>query len=137
MSVAGRRILRAVTRNFAVTAKHDADRRLRGRTYAIPFEQVWQAARSLAGGGLRGWRITDSDDYEGIIRAEARTPIFRFVDDVIIRIVLDNNAQTRVDLESVSRKGGVDFGTNARRIGRFCRMLDRKLAQPARTIPAG
>lgn len=122
-----RRVARALSRNHAETAQHDIDPRLRGRTYAIPFEQVWQAARSLAGGGLRGWRITHDDDYDGIIHAEARTLIFRFIDDVLITIRLDEDAQTRVDVQSRSRKGGVDFGTNARRIGRFFRKLDQKV----------
>ena len=124
-----RRLARALSRNDAETAIDDADPRLRGRTYAIPFEQVWQAARSLAGGGLRRWRIVEEDDYEGLIRAESRTLIWRFVDDVVIRIILDADAQTRVDMQSRSRKGGIDFGTNARRIGKFFRALDRKLQQ--------
>ena len=124
-----RRLARALSRNDAETAIDDADPRLRGRPYAIPFEQVWQAARSLAGGGLRRWRIVEEDDYEGLIRAESRTLIWRFVDDVVIRIILDADAQTRVDMQSRSRKGGIDFGTNARRIGKFFRALDRKLQQ--------
>lgn len=122
-----RRIAHALSRNHAGTAAHDPDARLRGRTYAIPFEQVWQASRHLANGGLRGWHTVHTDDYEGVIHAEARTLIFRFVDDVTITIKLDENAQTRVDMQSRSRKGGIDFGTNARRIGRFFRALDQKL----------
>jgi hypothetical protein len=49
---------RPTGRGFAATAPDSTDRRLRGRTYAVPFEHVWQAARSLAGGGLRGWTLT-------------------------------------------------------------------------------
>ena len=124
--------MRALSRNYAETAIHEADPRLRGRTYAIPFEQVWQAAGSLANGGLRRWRIVQADDYEGIVQAEARTFVFGFVDDVLIRVYLDQDAQTRVDMQSRSRKGRVDFGTNARRIRAFFHALDRRLAQPAR-----
>jgi uncharacterized protein (DUF1499 family) len=122
----------ALSRNHAETDIHEADPGLRGRTYAIPFEQVWQAACSLANGGLRRWHILQADDYEGLIQAEARTLVLRFVDDVLIRVYLDKNAQTRVDMQSRSRKGSVDFGTNARRIRRFFRALDRRLAQQAR-----
>lgn len=127
-----RRLVLALSRNYAETAINEADPRLRGRTYAIPFEQVWQAACSLANGGLRGWRILQADDYEGIIQAESTTLVLRFVDDVLVRVYLDKNAQTRVDMQSRSRKGGVDFGTNARRIRKFFRALDRRLAQQAR-----
>lgn len=130
MSLLARRIGRALTVNRVATAPDHFDPRLRGRTYAIPFEQVWQAARALAGGGLRGWSIIEEDDYEGIIRAQARTLVWRFVDDVRISVSLDDDAQTRVDLDSASRKGSADFGTNARRVGKFLRALDRKLQQP-------
>jgi hypothetical protein len=127
-----RRVLRALSRNHAETAIDDADPRLRGRTYAIPFEQVWQAASSLATGGLRRWHITSSDDTDGVIHAEAKTLVFRFVDDAVIHVKLDYNAQTRVDMQSRSRKGAIDFGANARRIGRFFRALDRKLNPPVK-----
>ena len=127
-----RRLLRALSRNHAETAADDADPRLRGRTYAIPFEHVWQAASSLANGGLRRWRITGSDDTDGVIHAEAKSLVFRFVDDVVIDVKLDADAQTRVDMQSKSRKGAIDFGANARRIGRFFRALDRKLHPPAK-----
>lgn len=127
MTVFGRRLVRAFSRNLAQTSINEADPRLRGRTYAIPFEQVWQGSLAMAKGGLRGWRLVSSDDYDGVIRAEARSLIFRFVDDVVIYITLDHDAQTRVDMQSSSRKGGVDLGTNARRIGKFFRVLDQKL----------
>jgi uncharacterized protein (DUF1499 family) len=118
---------RALTRNHAQTSHDDVDPRLRGRTYAVPFEQVWQASLALAGGGLRRWHVVESDDYEGIIKAESKTFLLRYVDDVSVTIQLDQDAQTRVDMESRSRKGSADFGTNARRIGKFFRALDQRL----------
>jgi uncharacterized protein (DUF1499 family) len=127
LSLFFRRLGRGLSGNGARTSQDDVDPRLRGRTYAVPFEQVWQAALALAGGGLRRWRILESDDYEGIIKAESKTLVLRYIDDVIIRIQLDPDAQTRVDMESRSRKGSLDFGANARRIGKFFRALDQKL----------
>lgn len=123
----GQRLVRALTENVAETSPDAEDPRLRGRTYTIPFEDVWRAALSLASGGLRGWHLVSADDREGLIVAEAKTLVFRFVDDVRIRIALDADAQTRVDARSASRAGRVDFGTNARRIARFGRRLDRQL----------
>ena len=136
MSVFARRLIRAVRVRVAQTAANDPDPRLRGRTYAIPFDRVWDAARGLASGGLRRWQLIESDDYEGVIRATSTTFALRMVDDVEIRIGLDQNAQTRVDVRSASRKGIGDLGTNARRIGRFLRALDQKLAREARPRPA-
>lgn len=118
---------RALTRNRAATAPDHPDPRIRGRRYAIPFQEVWEASVALAGGGLRGWTLVETDDIAGRIRAEARTLLFRFTDDVEIRVRLDRDAQTRVDLVSASRVGKGDLGANARRIRRFLRRLDRKL----------
>lgn len=126
MSVFTRRLGRGLSVNIAETAPDDPDARLRGRTYAVSFERVWQAARTVAS-KMRGWHTLEEDDYEGTIRIEAKTLLLRFVDDVLIRIYLDPDAQTRVDMHSASRKGVGDFGTNARRIGRFMRRLDREL----------
>lgn len=132
MNVFARRLIRGLRANVAQTAPDDPDPRLRGRTYAIPFDRVWNAARGLASGGLRRWQVVESDDYEGVIRATSTTFALRAVDDVEIRIGLDQDAQTRVDVRSASRKGVADLGTNARRIGRFLRALDKRLANNAR-----
>ena len=111
------------------TAPEDADPRLRGRTYAVPFEQVWQASHALAKGGLRGWHILEADDYDGIIKAEAHSLIFRSIHDVEITIKLDENAQTRVDLAVSMKKGMADLGASVRRIEKFLHRLDLTLAK--------
>jgi hypothetical protein len=129
LSPLGRRLLRAVSANVAQTAPDDPDSRLRGRTYAVPFEEVWLAAHGLATRRRRMWRITLADDHDGIIRVETRSLVFRFIADLEIRISLDQDAQTRVDVHSASRKGFADLGVNARRIGRFLRKLDKTLAR--------
>ncbi len=119
----------------AVSDPHAADARLRGRTYAIPFDQVWAACVRLADGGLPRWRIVETDDEKGILDAIATTFLLHREDDVHIRIGLDENGQTRVDLESASRGGRDDLGRNARRIAKFCRRLDIALnAGPAQIL---
>jgi hypothetical protein len=128
MSLLGRRVVRAFTRTGAETSPESDDPRLLGRTYAVPFETVWQAALRLAGGGLPGWRIRSSDDLAGIINAEAKSRIRRRVSDVKIRISLDPNAQTRIDARSASREGRADLGANARRLHSFFRGLDEAVA---------
>jgi Protein of unknown function (DUF1499) len=121
------RIWRGLTRNRAYTGDDDVpDPRLRAREYAIPFFAVWQAALQVARSSRR-WTVTGSDSEGGEIVAEART-LLGFVDDVWIRISLDEDGQTRVDMTSASRKGSADLGTNARRIARFLHALDRHLA---------
>ena len=78
-----------------------------------------------------------ADDGEGIIRARVRARILRRVDNVRIAVILDKNAQTRVDVVSVSLRRKRDLGANARHINRFLRALDVELeATPAQILDA-
>jgi hypothetical protein len=125
------RIWRGLTHNRAFTDDEASDPRLRAREYAVPFAAVWQAALAIAD-RTRGWTLIASDPVKGEIVAEARTAVWGFVDDVWIRISLDEDGQTRVDVTSASRKGSADLGTNARRIARFLHALDRHVLGPKR-----
>jgi len=136
LSLLARRLSLALRSNAVQTAPDDPDPRLRGRTYAIPFDQVWEAALALAKGGLRGWKLEKADDYDGVIHATATTLVMRAIDDVAISISLDANGQTRVDMSSRSRKGVGDLGTNARRVAHFCRALDKSLQRARKAAAA-
>lgn len=119
-------IWRGLTHNRAFTDDESGDRRLRPRTYAVPFATVWDGALAIAR-GTRGWTVTASDPVGGEIVAEAATRLWKFVDDVWIRVSLDDDGQTRVDVTSASRTGRADLGANARRIARFLHALDRRV----------
>ncbi len=73
------------------------------------FDRARQAADSL------GWTITSADRGSGVIEAHDVTPVFRFVDDVVIRI-RPGPGGSLVDVRSNSRVGGGDLGANAARI---------------------
>ena len=120
-------LLRGLVRNRTETDPFAADRRLRGRTYAITFERVWTAAVALCGGALPRWSLLCANDQAGIIRAQALTRVFRRPHDIEIRIRLDENGQTRVDVASVLLNSGRDLGANARRIAAFLNGLDAQL----------
>ena len=117
----------ALTRNVAFTTPDAGDEHLGGRTYAVPFEHVWQASLRLVGGGLKRWEVTEADDHEGIIRGLAHGLLERHTSAITVRITLDLNAQTRVDAMAASRVGRGDLGRNARRLELFFRSLDRAL----------
>jgi uncharacterized protein (DUF1499 family) len=119
-------LFRALTQNRAFTDPEADDPRLRGRSYGVPFAQVWNAALQIAQ-QTRGWTVVSSDPRAGEIVAEATTRLWKFTDDVWVRMSLDEDGQTRVDMASSSRKGSGDLGTNARRIARFLRSLDARL----------
>lgn len=128
MSPGARRFLGALGETSAHTHPAASDPSLRGRTWAVPFEDVWEAAVWLASGGLRGCSLRRANDRDGIIIAEAHAR-FAGVADFTISVTLDEDAQTRVDARSVSREARADLGTNTRRIRTFFRMLEDRLAQ--------
>ena len=108
------------------THAHATDPRLRGRTYAIPFDAVWTAALDVVA-GTRGWTLVSDDDQAGTIHVEAGTLLLRQTDDLFLRVGLDEDAQTRVDLRGDTRAGKPDLGRKRRVAGRFFRRLDRAL----------
>jgi uncharacterized protein (DUF1499 family) len=117
---------RALTESRAETDSTATDPRLWGRTYAIPFDRVWSSVLEIANSN-RGWTVVHSDDLAGVLRCEAESLFFRRVSDVFVRVSLDENAQTRVDVISRSREKKGDLGASVRRIGRFIKQLDRRL----------
>jgi hypothetical protein len=125
----------ALTENGALTDRRSPDPALRGRTYTIPFDRVWNAALQLAGGGLRGWRVVHQDDKSGHISAVAPRAFIGRPADVLVSVRLDADGQTRVDVESTSRASKRDWGMNRRRIRRLMSALDQKLgATPAQIL---
>lgn len=120
-------LLRALTQNRAFTDPDDDDPRMRGRSYAIPFLLVWETAHGIAQ-GTPGWTIVSSDWQAGEIVAEASTGLWKkSTDDVWVRLSLDQDGQTCVEMISASRSERGDLGANARRIARFLRTLDARL----------
>jgi uncharacterized protein (DUF1499 family) len=69
-----------------------------------------------------GWEIVSASPQELRIEATDTTLLFGFKDDVVIRIT-PQGARSIVDVRSLSRVGGSDLGTNAKRIRAFLRKL--------------
>lgn len=85
---------------------------------APAFAQALQTAKAM------GWQIAFADPAAGRIEATATTFLFRFKDDVVIRIEPEGPGKSRIDVRSVSRLGIGDFGTNAARIHTYLARLD-------------
>ena len=96
------------------------------RTYQKPTAEVFDAALHVIS-RLPRWSLVGYDERQGEIRAESRTVLWRFVDDVYVRVV-NRDGTAVVDVRSASRIGRGDFGQNARRIRGFLNELDRQLA---------
>lgn len=120
------RITHALANDRAETDPCSEDPRLLGRTYAIPFDAVWRGGIKLVEENGR-WTVLQADDLLGFIRVRCTTMVFRFEDDLEIRIGLDQHGLTRVDIRSRSRKTRATLGTHARRVGRFLHKLDRAI----------
>ena len=75
----------------------------------------------------RDWEVVAKYPAAGMIEATARTPIFGFRDDVVIRILQMDNDKVRIDMRSSSRVGRGDFGVNAQRVETFMNDLQSRL----------
>jgi uncharacterized protein (DUF1499 family) len=80
-------------------------------------EQAFVRALAAAQ-AMPGWEVTRSDAAAGEIEAVAISRLFRFRDDVAIRVRSDASG-ARVDVRSRSRLGRSDLGANAARIQAF------------------
>lgn len=99
------------------------------RTYQRPMGEVFDAAMHAVS-RLSRWTLVGYDETHGEIRVEARSRLWRFVDDITIRVT-DREGATVVDVRSASRVGRGDFGQNARNIRRFQDELETQIGSGA------
>ena len=83
------------------------------------FERAVRVARAM------GWDIVASTPERTRLEATDTTLLFGFKDDIVVRITPRAGGSV-VDVRSLSRVGGSDFGTNARRVRAY---LGRLLAE--------
>ena len=87
----------------------------------VPPSQALRLAERAA--RAMGWDIVAVAPDDLRIEATDTTLLFGFKDDIVIRVTA-NGSGSRVDARSLSRIGGSDIGTNARRIRSFMRQLE-------------
>jgi uncharacterized protein (DUF1499 family) len=81
---------------------------------AATIARIADIARDL------GWEVTLRDEAEGRLEATQTSSIFRFVDDVAVRVrPAPSGSGSVVDVRSKSRDGRSDLGANAARIRRL------------------
>jgi len=100
---------------------------LQEREYrASPAAVTAAARRAIA--GLSRWSLVGSGQGPAgsALQAVAATRVFRFKDDVTIRIRRSSGV-TRVNVSSRSRFGKWDFGQNARNVREILAALDAQL----------
>jgi uncharacterized protein (DUF1499 family) len=78
--------------------------------------------RALADVHAMKWELVAADRSGGRIEATDTTLFFGFKDDVVVRVRPDGHG-SRIDVRALSRVGGSDLGTNAKRIRAYLRQL--------------
>lgn len=79
----------------------------------LPFAEAFEKAKVIA--VAQGWSIVHVNEDGGYIEAVARSTLFRFADDIIIRVSKTEEGSV-IDMRSASRVGKSDLGANAKRI---------------------
>lgn len=98
--------------NVAVTVRGSADLRLRPRRLEAGAAEALDRVRAAAA-GLPRWTVVSAGD--GVVIAERRTALFRFVDDVQVLLTPDGSG-TLVEARSASRVGHSDLGQCSRNL---------------------
>jgi uncharacterized protein (DUF1499 family) len=82
--------------------------------------------KALATATELGWDISAQSDARFVFDAREETHLFRFVDDITVRVVAVGTG-SKVDIRSKSRDGQGDVGANAARIRRFEQTLQQAI----------
>jgi uncharacterized protein (DUF1499 family) len=89
---------------------------------AVAPEEAWAALKRAVGSEPRT-RLVEEDKERWYLRAEARSRLFRFVDDVEFQLVPEERL---VHVRSASRVGYWDLGVNRRRVERLREAFERE-----------
>jgi hypothetical protein len=85
---------------------------------AVPPPEAY--ARVLREAERQGdWAITRRDPQQFELEAVATTWLYRFQDDIVMRVRSDGDGGSVIDMRSKSRDGKGDIGANAKRIDAF------------------
>lgn len=95
---------------------------LRTISLPLPVDEAVTLAEKVV--RERGWEIAVSRPDQGRLEAVDTVSLFRFKDDVVVRVQPGPGGLTsQVDVRSVSRVGRSDLGVNAKRIRGFLKDL--------------
>lgn len=106
------------TPNCVSSSASDPARRVAVWRVAMPVEQAWPALRNEVAMLPRCSIVAEGADF---LRAEVRSRLFGFVDDLELRL---DAVRGVVEVRSAARSGKWDFGVNRRRVeGLWARLV--------------
>jgi uncharacterized protein (DUF1499 family) len=94
-------------------------------TTVLPVAKAFDEALVVAK-SMPGWTIVAADPNTHCIEASQQSRWFRFTDDIVIRVAVDQ-AGSRIDVRSTSRQGQSDYGVNAARIRAYLSALKKRI----------
>jgi uncharacterized protein (DUF1499 family) len=103
-----------LTRNWADTAESGDSRIVPQRLNLSPLDALQKVRAAVE--RLPRWRVESADPERLTLKAIRQTRMFRFVDDVTIRLATSADGGTELHARSQSRVGKGDFGQNRRNL---------------------
>ncbi len=110
--------------NIAHTGRNSPYPELEQRCYSAPADELLTQVRAAA--EQLGY-VIEAQSQERGLHLVITTPLWRFRDDMHIRIIEENAGRSCLEIHSQSRVGRGDLGANARHIVRLHTMLDQLL----------
>lgn len=115
------------TRNVAETGEDHRFPELRTRVYEIGAEDLLEIVRRAC--EQLGWEDVGVNAEEGKVRAQIRTPLLRFVDDLEARVESAGSVSTKLQVRSSSRIGRGDLGANTRHVLDLYHTVEQLIAE--------
>ncbi|MEE9551825.1 MAG: DUF1499 domain-containing protein, partial [Gammaproteobacteria bacterium] len=95
------------------------------REYSYPADKFYTLLEHAVHNLKWEMKLSDRAQYE--LHAVVTTPLWRFKDDIIIRLVPAREGHYAVYIHSSSRTGRGDLGTNTRHIMDFYTQLEKQM----------
>lgn len=103
-----------LTENVAQTRPDHSFPELRTRVFG--HDETTLLRRVARACAVLGWEAIRVDEDRLVVRAQVRTPLLGFTDDVEAKVEADGAGGARLDIRSASRVGRGDLGANLRHV---------------------
>ena len=120
------RLQHYLTTNVAESADVSSYPELLIREYRHPKEQVFSIVNTSV--IKLGWEIDSQLDQEDSLHAVVTTPIRKYKDDILIRLIPVSKDSLHLYIRSSSREGHGDLGTNTRHILDLYNQIEKQMA---------
>ena len=125
------RLTAYLTTNVAETSDNHRFPELRTRAYEMRAEALVDLVRRAC--ERLGWQDVGVDEQARKVRAQVRTPLLGFTDDLEARVEGAVNDSVKLEVRSSSRVGRGDLGANTRHVLDLYQTVDALIAERRRS----